>query len=54
MYVIMRKLGGYRHQDFFANDFMASEFFGLLDLVNDETNKENKQLKKADKKNGRK
>jgi hypothetical protein len=52
----MRKLGGYRHQHFFADDFMSSEYFGLLDLVNEETKEENKQVKKPKKsdKHGRK
>lgn len=49
MYVIMRKLKGYTHFDFLRDDFMCSQYFLLLDLVNKEVEAEKAASKKATK-----
>ncbi len=48
----MRKLNGYTHFDFMRDDFMLSQYFILIDKINEEIKAEQDAMKKS--KNGRK
>ena len=50
MYVLMRKLHGYRLEHFWDDNFYASQFFALLYLVREEAEEKEKMHKKASKK----
>lgn len=50
MYVIMRRLKGYTHFDFMRDDFKASQFFALMDLISVELEEERKAYEDAKKK----
>ncbi len=47
----MRKYGGYTHFDFFNEDrpFHSSTYFELIDSIRREIDKEEKEMKKAQK-----
>ena len=47
MYVIMRKMNGYTHFDFLRDDFMASQYFLLTQMINIEAEKEKEQVEKS-------
>ena len=47
--MIMRKLKGYTHFDFLRDDFMASQYFLLVEMINEEVEKEKEASKKAQK-----
>ncbi len=55
-YVIMRKLHSYRLEHFFSitKPLFASQFFGLLRLINQEADEEKKMMAKAKKKGKKK
>lgn len=54
MYVIMRKLKGYTHFDFINDDFMASQYFVLIELIREEQDQQAKEEKKMREKANRK
>jgi len=52
--VIMRKLHSYRIEHFQKKTFFASQYFALLDLINLESEIEDKNYKKAERESKRK
>jgi len=48
MYVIMRKIPSYRVEHFQDDNFYASQYFALLDLINLESELQNKEYKKIE------
>ena len=50
MYVIMRRLPGYKHLDFLRDDFMASHYFALIHLIKEDIEEEKKAHEDARKK----
>ena len=47
--MIMRKLKGYTHFDFLRDDFMASQYFLLAEMVSEELEKQKEASEKAKK-----
>ena len=54
MYVVMRKLKGYTHFDFLRDDFMASQYFLLIETIKQEQDEQAKEEKKMRDKSKRK
>ena len=50
-YGIIRKTKSYRFEDIMNDNFLASHYFILINLINKEVTEERRALKKAQKKN---